>query len=87
MAAETSETSDRRPEEKQMDTSHVLRREFTHPFQQTTFDSAANCPWGRSLAIKNGATQRRKARPRLHWIAESMYMEVFNRARKNACAS
>ena len=51
---------------------HVLRPEFAHPLlQQVTFDSATNCQWGRSLAIKTGTT-RRKGRPRWHWTTENV---------------
>ena len=51
---------------------HVIRRDFSHPLQQVTFDTAANTRYGRPLAIKEQWGKRRQGRPRLHWTHENM---------------
>ena len=51
---------------------HVIRRDFSHPIQQVTFDTAADTRYGRPLAIKEQWGKRRQGRPRLHWAHENM---------------
>ena len=59
--------------EKKLDLlGHVLRRDFSHPLQQVTFDTAADIPYSRPLAIKGTNSTRRQGRPRPHWTYENM---------------
>ena len=63
----------RSPQRKKLDLlGHVLRRDFRHPLQQVTFDTAADIPYSRPLAIKGINSTRRKGRPRPHWTHENM---------------
>ncbi len=59
-------------EKKQNLLGHVIRRDFLHPLQQVTFDTAADTKYGRPLAIKEQWGKRRQGRPRLHWTHENM---------------
>jgi hypothetical protein len=69
-------------EEKKLDLlGHVLRRDFLHPAQQVTFDTAADTAYGRPLVIKETCSRKRQGRPRLHWTYENM-ARAWNLIRK-----
>ena len=51
---------------------HIIRRDFSHPTYQVTFDTPADAKKATPLLYKKPSSKRRQGRPRLNWTNENL---------------